>query len=206
MYNNIINYKMGKVKSTAKKWVKQAVRDIKKDPEVIDRTIGRTKNRVQNVQLKAMGAIAKGKAGDILGAMKGAQSAYRAAVGGKMHKKLLESDKVYRRAHNIGGKTFKAAEAFQSGDHKMGYKHALDAARAAVGKAKLEQVKSNKVAREALAAVNGFRKAAGLPKEADALDKLKAGISGYTEKKKQQKKKMDARKPIPETQLLGRNN
>lgn len=195
---------MGKVKSAAKKWVKQAWKDIKKDPEVIGRTIERAKNRVKNVQSKGMEAIAKGKAGDVLGALKGVHNTYRAAVGGKMHKNLLEDNKAYRRAHNIGGKTFKAAEAFQAGDHKMGYKHALDAARAAVGKAKLEEIKSKKIAREALAAVHGYRKAAGLKKNSGIIDELEAGIQGYKEKKAQQKKKMDARKPIPETQLLGR--
>ena len=80
---------------------------------------------------------------------------------------------------------------------------AYGAARAALGKAKLEEIKSKKTAREALAAVHGFKKAAGLPSDASALDKVTAGITGYVEKKKQQKKKMDNRK-ISETQLLGR--
>lgn len=197
---------MGKVKTAAKKWAKQAWKDVKKDPDVIERTIARAKNRVQNVAGKAAASYGKAKAGDILGAIKGVHNTYRAAVGGKMHKKLLEDNNAYRRAHNIGGKTFKAAEAFSKGDHDSGYKHALDAARAAVGKAKLEEIKSKKVAREALAAVNGFRKAAGLPKDAGTIDRLEAGISGYQEKKKQQKKKMDAQKQnMPGKQLLGRN-
>ena len=182
---------MGKVKSASKKWVKQAWKDVKKDPDVINRTIARAEKRIGNVSKKAVGAYAKYQTGDYLGALKGAHDTYRAAVGGKMHKKLLEENKAYRRAHNIGGKTFKAAQAFEAGDHNAGYKHALDAARAALGKAKLEEIKSKKTAREALAAVHGFKKAAGLPSDASALAKVTAGITGYVEKKKQQKKLSD---------------
>ena len=62
---------MGKVKSAAKKWVKQAWKDVKKDPDVIDRTIARAKNRLHNVESKAAGIAMKVKTGDVLGALKG---------------------------------------------------------------------------------------------------------------------------------------
>jgi hypothetical protein len=193
---------MGKVKAAAKKWVKQAWKDVKKDPEVISRTIDRAEKRIKNVSNKAKDTVMKAKGGDLFGAAKAAHNTYKAAIGAKKHGELLMDSKAYRRAHNIGSKTFKAAEAFDKGDHAGGYKHAMDAARAAIGKAKLEEIKSYKASREALAAIHGFKKASGLPSEASAIKKLEAGISGYVEKKKQQKEKMiGSAKP----QLLGRN-
>jgi len=77
----------------------------------------------------------------------------------------------------------------------------MDAARAAIGKAKLEQVKSHKLAKEALAVVHGVKKASQMS-GASSIQKLEAGIGGYVEKKKKQKEKLAIGKPRP---LLGRN-
>jgi hypothetical protein len=181
---------MGKVKKAATKWVKQAYKDIKKDPTVISRGIARAEKRIKNISGKASTAIAKAKAGDSLGSLKSVHETYRAAVGGKMHKKLLEENKGYRRAHNIGGKTFKAAEAFKEGNHDMGYKHAMDAARAAVGKAKLDEIKSKKSARMALAAMKGYEVAKGTM--GSTLSKVGAGLEAYEADRKRRKEKKEA--------------
>lgn len=190
---------MGKVKKAAKQWASKAWKDIKKDPTVISRGLDRAEKRVQSVVSKAQDALSKAKAGDALGAAKGGFNAYKAAIGAKKHGALIESSKAYRRAVNIGGKTFKAASAFEKGDHDTGYKHAMDAARAAIGKAKLEQIKSHKLAKEALAAINGIKKAA---KVEGTVKKIEAGIGGYVEKKQQQKDKIGGGGTRP---LLGRN-
>ena len=192
---------MGKAKKAVKGYVSKAWRDIKKDPTVISRSLDRAEKRLNNVSQKAMSAIALGKSGDVLGAAKGAFNTYKAAVGAKKHKSLIATNKAYRRTVNIGGKTFKSASAFAGGDHDSGYKHAMDAARAAIGKAKLEQVKSHKLAKEALAVVHGVKKASQMS-GASSIQKLEAGIGGYVEKKKKQKEKVAIGKPRP---LLGRN-
>jgi hypothetical protein len=186
---------MGKVKKAAIKWVKQAYKDIKKDPSVIDRGIARAEKRIKNVTGKAAGVITQAQAGDVLGSLKSVHSTYRAAVGGKMHKKLLEDNKAYRRAHNIGGKTFKAAEAFKSGDHDSGFKHAMDAARAAVGKAKLDEIKSKKSARMALAALKGYEVAKQTV--GSAPTKVIAGINAYeADRLRRKEKALVGRKPM----------
>lgn len=192
---------MGKVKKAVKNYVGKAWKDIKKDPTVISRSLDRAEKRVRSVVGKASGALAKAESGDALGAAKGAFNAYKAAIGAKKHGKLIESNKGYRRAVNIGGKTFKAASAFEMGDHDTGYKHAMDAARAAIGKAKLEQIKSHKLAKEALAAINGIKKASKV-EGPSIIKKVEAGIGGYVEKKQQQKEKIGGGGTRP---LLGRN-
>ena len=195
---------MGKIKKAATKWVKKAWQDIKKDPEVISRSLDRAEKRIQSVTKKAQDANEKFNKADFVGAAKGAFNTYKAAIGAKKHNKLIEKNKIYRRTANIGGKTFKAASAFVEGDHDAGYKHAMDAARAAIGKAKLEQIKSHKLAREALAAIHGIKKASNLPEGSPDIIRLQAGIGGYVEKKKQQKQKLQARE-LKARPLLGRN-
>jgi hypothetical protein len=189
---------MGKVKKAISNWAKKAYKDVKKDPAVIERTLARAEKRIRSVGTKATDAYGKAQAGDYFGAAKGAFNTYKAAVGKKQHEKLIESNKAYRRTVNIGGKSFKAAEAFHKGDHESGYKHAMDAARAAVGRAKLEQVKSHKMAQEALAAIHGLQKA---KKTGDVVE----GVQAYVDKRKNQKEKI-ANAKLPKTQLLGRNN
>lgn len=192
---------MGKIKKAVKQYASKAWKDIKKDPTVISRGLDRAEKRVQSVVSKAQDALSKAKTGDVLGAAKGGFNAYKAAVGAKKHGQLIESSKAYRRAVNIGGKTFKAASAFEKGDHDTGYKHAMDAARAAIGKAKLEQIKSHKLAKEALAAINGIKKAAKV-ESPSVVKKVEAGIGGYVEKKQQQKQKIGGGGTRP---LLGRS-
>jgi hypothetical protein len=191
---------MGKVKKAVKQWASKAWKDVKKDPAVISRSLDRAEKRVKSVVSKASDALQKVKTGDVLGAGKGAFNTYKAAIGAKKHGELIESNKGYRRAVNIGGKTFKAASAFEKGDHNSGYKHAMDAARAAIGKAKLEQIKSHKLAKEALAAINGIKRASKI-EGPSIIKKVEAGIGGYVDKKNQQKEKIGSAKPL----LLGRN-
>jgi hypothetical protein len=192
---------MAKIKKAVKKYVSKAIKDIKNDPTVISRTLNRAEKRIKSIATKATDAYGKAQAGDYLGAAKGAFNTYKATVGKKKHEQLIDSNKAYRRTVNIGGKTFKAASAFEKGDHDTGYKHAMDAARAAIGKAKLEQIKSHKLAKEALAAINGIKKAANV-ESPSAVKKIEAGIGGYVEKKKQQKDKIGGGGINP---LLGRN-
>lgn len=88
--------------------------------------------------------------------MKGIHTTYRAAIGGRKDDQMLKTNKGYKRAANIGSKTFKAASAFESGDHQTGFKHAMDAARAAVGKAKIQQLQATKAGQHAVAAQHAF--------------------------------------------------
>lgn len=188
-----------KAKKAIKKWAQKAWKDVKNDPEVISRTLDRAEKRVRSVVAKGQDAYGKAQSGDYLGAAKAGFNSYKAAIGAKKHKQLIDTNKAYRRTTNIGGKAFKAAESFNAGDDEAGYKNAMNAARAAIGKAKLEQVKSHKLAKEALAIVHGLNKARGV-KGSSNIDKIEAGISGYTEKKSQQKAKIGAEGVRP---LLG---
>jgi hypothetical protein len=188
-----------KAKKGIKKWAQKAWKDVKNDPEVISRTLDRAEKRVRSVAAKGQDAYGKAQSGDYLGAAKAGFNTYKAAVGAKKHKQLIDTNKAYRRTVNVGGKTFKAAESFQAGDNESGYKQAMIAARAAIGKAKLEQIKSHKATKEALAIVHGLNKARGA-KGGSNIDKLEAGISGYTDKKAQQKAKIGGQGVRP---LLG---
>jgi hypothetical protein len=188
-----------KAKKGIKKWAQKAWKDVKNDPEVISRTLDRAEKRVRSVATKAQDAYGKAQSGDYLGAAKAGFNSYKAAIGAKKHKQLIDTNKAYRRTANIGGKAFKAAEAYQAGDKEASYKHTMEAARAAIGKAKLEQVKSHKLAKEALAIVHGLNKAKGASGGSN-IDKLEAGISGYTAKKQQQKAKIGGQGVRP---LLG---
>lgn len=177
-----------KAKKAIKKYLAKAYKDVKNDPEVISRTLERAEKRVRSVGEKAKGAYGAAKSGDVLGALSGGFNTYKAAVGAKKHKQLIDNNKAYRRTVNIAGKAYKSAKAFESGDDKEGYKSAMNAARAAIGKAKLEQVKSHKLAKEALAAIHGLNKAKGV-EGASNIGKLEAGIAGYKEKRMMQKAK-----------------
>jgi hypothetical protein len=111
---------------------------------------------------------------------------------------MLRTSKGYKRAANIGSKTYKAATAFEKGDHEGGYKHAMDAARAAMGKAKLEQLQATKAGQHAVAAQHAFlaaKKAHG--GGSGRGNAAMSGVQAYADTRKRQTQKSGA--------LLGRN-
>ena len=178
---------MVKAKKNLKVWAKKAWKDVKKDPSIIGKQIDKMKIRGHNIAGKAQDTYGKGQSGDVLGFIKGAHSTYRATVGGKKDDQWLKSNKDYRRATNVGTKTYKAAEAFNSGDHEGGYKHAMDAARAAIGKAKVQELQATKAGKHALAAQGAYLAAKKAHSGgAGRGDSAMAGINAYAAKRAQQ--------------------
>ena len=174
---------MVKAIANLKKWTKKAVKAVRDDPSVIERQYAKLEKRANNISKKGKGAVAAAQAGDLLGAIKGVHETYRATVGGKKDDQWLKSNSAYKRAHNIGGKTFKAAQAFEMGDDKAAYKHAMDAARAAIGAAKLHQIQHSKIGQHAMAAHAGYKAAKG---ESGRGNKIVAGLTAYAEKRNAQ--------------------
>ena len=189
---------MGKTGKNLKAWAKKSWNAVKKDPSIIGKQMDKMKIRVTNVVGKGQDAYGKFQSGDALGGIKAAHSTYRAAVGGRKDDQMLKTNKAYKRAANIGSKTFKAASAFESGDHKSGYKHAMDAARAAMGKAKLQQLQATKAGQHAVAAQHAFLAAKKTHDSgAGRMDSGVSGVKAYADTRKRQ-----TARSAP---LLGRN-
>lgn len=177
---------MGPIKNL-KAWAKKAGGAIRKDPSVIGKQIDKMQVRANNVTRKGMDAYSKFQGGDYLGGIKGVHTTYRAAVGGKKDDQMLRTSKGYKRAANIGSKTYKAAVAFDAGDHQTGYKHALDAARAAIGKAKIQEVQATKAGQHALAAQAAYMAAKKSTKLGeDGVTAAVRGGQAYAHKRKLQ--------------------
>jgi hypothetical protein len=168
---------MGPVKNL-KTWAKKSYNAVKKDPSIIGKQMDKMQKRIENVGKKGQDAYGKFQSGDYLGGIKGVHTTYRAAIGGKKDDQMLRTSKGYKRAANIGAKTYKAAVAFDSGDHESGYKHAMDAARAAVGRAKIQQIQATKAGQHALAAQAAFLAA--------KKGGLSGGVTAYVDKRKSQ--------------------
>jgi hypothetical protein len=191
---------MGKAGKNLKAWSKKAWSDVKKDPSIIGKQIDKLQKRGLNIAGKAQDAYGKAQAGDYLGAIKSGHATYRATVGGKKDDQWLKSNKNYRRATNVGTKTFKAAEAFHSGDSEQGFKHAMDAARAAIGKAKLIQMQNSKAGKHAIAAQQAFTAAKGAHQGgAGRSETAIAGVKAYADRRKIQTARTSSSAP-----LLGR--
>jgi len=189
---------MVKAKKNLKEWAKKAWKDVKKDPSIIGKQMDKMQVRAKNITGKAQDAYGKAQSGDYLGAIKGAHATYRATVGGKKDDQWLKSNKDYRRATNVGSKTYKAAEAFNAGDHQAGYKHAMDAARAAIGKAKIQELQASKAGQHALAAQGAYLAAKKAHSGgAGRGDTAMAGVNAYAARRKHQTQKQP---------LLGRPN
>lgn len=178
---------MTKTGKNLKAWAKKSFHAVKKDPSILGRQMEKMQKRVTNVVGKGQDAYGKFSSGDYLGGVKGIHTTYRAAIGGRKDDQMLKTNKGYKRAANIGSKTFKAASAFESGDHQTGFKHALDAARAAIGKAKIQQLQATKAGQHAVAAQHAFLAA----KQAHSGGKgrgsaLVSGIQAYAGTRKRQ--------------------
>jgi hypothetical protein len=188
---------MGKTVKNLKAWAKKSFHAVKKDPSIIGKQMDKMQKRAENITRKGMDTYGKFQAGDYLGGIKGVHDTYRATVGGRKDDQMLKTNKGYRRATNIGTKTYKAAEAFQAGDHDKGYKHAIEAARAAIGKAKLREVQATKAGQHALAAQSAFLKAKAAHEKGMSGGHVAAsGIKAYAEKRNNQ--------TAPGRPLLGR--
>jgi hypothetical protein len=176
---------MGKTGKNLKAWSKKAWSAVKKDPSIISKQIDKLQKRGLNVSGKAQDAYGKLQSGDYLGAIRAGHDTYRAAVGGKKDDQWLKSNKSYRRVTNVGSKTLKAAEAFNAGDNEQGFKHAMDAARAAIGKAKLIQMQQSKVGQHAVAARQAYKAAKGAYASGEGgLGTALAGITTYADRRK----------------------
>lgn len=176
---------MGKTGKNLKAWSKKAWSAVKKDPSIINKQIDKLQKRGLNVVGKAQDAYGKAQSGDYLGAIRAGHDTYRAAVGGKKDDQWLKSNKNYRRVTNVGGKTLKAAEAFHAGDNEQGFKHAMDAARAAIGKAKLIQMQQSKLGQHVVAGRQAYKAAKGASEGGEGYaGTALAGINTYANRRR----------------------
>jgi hypothetical protein len=187
---------MTKAGKNLKAWAKKAAGDVRKDPTVILKQVGKMQKRGENITRKGMDAYGKAQSGDYLGAIKSGHQTYRAAVGGKKDDQWLKSNSKYRRATNVGTKTYLSAEAFHAGDSEQGFKHAMDAARAAVGRAKLHEMQQTKAGRHAIAAQQAFTAARGSHSGgAGRGESAMAGANAYADRRAAQTAKKPAVAP-----------